>query len=213
MSYSPQYITGEPQFRQPTPSERDKIRTFLFLGMLFFFIAGLIMVLWGGSDTATYAYLSGLSEDELKDYFGQDYISATKAQLDLQVSTSLITGVVKLVFGAIGFVFGLMVKLKAMDPLEKGEYEEAGRFLNIFMIMGFIFGLFMAGFFIYKGKNMLKRTAHRVSSDGAQDYGQSVYSRPGEMSGEFRRCPVCNSMMTYNSTTRMWFCSSCNKYQ
>lgn len=210
MSYNPNYSIGEPQFRQPSPTEKDKISTNLTLALVFFFIAAMIFIIAGAYQMSIWAHLSGMSEQELKTYFGVAFQNASGEELALQVATFLVEGIVLLVFGIIALIMALVTRSKAMIPMGKGEFEEAGRYLNIIMIMGFVFGLVLAGFFVFRAKDMLKKSAVRVSSS---TIGVSTSNVPSAPSGEVHRCQVCNSMMTFNPGTRMWFCSSCNRYQ
>ena len=211
VSYSPQFITGEPQFRTPSPSERDKIRTSLFLALILFMLAGIILLVWGAIDLSNFAKLKAMSIEELRDYFGQAFGSASQEDLDTKVLTYALYGSIKISFGIAGFLMMLLVRMKAIIPLEKGEYEDAGRYMNMFMVMGFIFGLVLAGIFIYKAKKVLKSTAVRISPQ--QTMNGSLYLGTGGVSQDIRRCPTCNSMMRFNDQTKLWFCPSCNKYQ
>ena len=152
-----------------------------------------------------------MSIEELRDYFGQAFGSASQEDLDTKVLTYALWGSIKIGFGIAGFLMMLLVRMKAIVPLDKGEYEEAGRYLNMFMVMGFIFGLVLAGFFVYRAKTTLKSTAVRISPQQSVD--GSMYLGSGGVSQDIRRCPTCNSMMKFNNQTRLWFCPSCNKYQ
>lgn len=212
MSFAPQYITGEAHFRTPSPSERDKIRMNLMLGLFFFLIAGLIFLVWGAVDFGTYSKLKGMDVGELRDFFGHDFGSATEDELATAVLLFAMYGSVKIGFGIAGLLLMLIVRMKAIIPLEKGEYEEAGRFLNMFVIMGLIFGIVLAGFFIHKARKILKQTAVRVSPQ-SQSFDGGTYLGVGGPSQDIRRCPVCNTMMVFNNQTKMWLCTSCNKYQ
>jgi hypothetical protein len=204
-------MTGESQFKQPSPTEKGRIRMFLALGFLFFFISGLVMTIAGAYEMSIYSSLSSLSEDDLREALGHDYISATEAEMQLVVNTHLITASIELVFGILGFVMGMAIRSKCIAPLERGEYEESGRFMNIFMIMGFIFGLVIGGIFIFKAKDLLKRTAVMVSPQ-SKAYDQSMYSS-GSASEQVKRCTICNSMLIFNEQTKLWFCQQCNRYQ
>lgn len=213
MTYNPQsqYMTsGEPQFRQPSPSEKDKINTNLTLALVIFFIAAMIFIIAGAYNLGIYAHLATMSNDELRDYFGTAYKNATPEELAVQVGTFLVEGIVLLIFGVIALVMALFTRTRAILPMGKGEFEEAGRFLNIIMIMGFVFGLVIAGILVFKAKDLLKKSAVRMSGT---NINISTTPTPAGTSGEVHRCQVCNSMMAFNSGTRMWFCSSCNRYQ
>lgn len=212
VSYNPQsqYTTKEPQFRQPSPSEKDKISTNLTMALVFFFIAAIIFIIAGAYNLGIYAHLAPMSDTELRDYFGTAFKNATDSELAFQVLTYLIEGIVLLIFGVLALVMALFTRAKAILPMAKGEFEEAGRFLNIIMIMGFVFGLVIAGILVFKAKDLLKKSAVRMSGTSINI---STSPTPTATSGEVHRCQVCNSMMAFNSQTRMWFCSSCNRYQ
>jgi len=210
VSYNPQYITGEPQFRQPPPSEKEKITNNITFAMIFFFIAAIVFIILGTYYMATYAHLNTLDDKDKKDFLGPDYRNATSGDLQLAILAYLAGGVVLLIWGIIGLVFAFVTRTKALMPLARGEFEEAGRYLNILTVMGFIFGIVIAGVLLFKARDLLKKTAVRMSPTNVNVTPSSTGSGT---SGEVHRCQVCNSMMTFNPQTRMWFCSSCNRYQ
>jgi hypothetical protein len=214
LSYSPQFITGEPQFRTPTPSERDRIKMFLFIAMFMFLIAGIILVIVAAYNFSEYSIHNAMTTEELRDTLGSEYRSATEAELKARVGLFAVYGGVAIGMGIPGFIMFFIVRMKALIPIDRGEYEEAGRYLNIFMILGFVFGLFLAGFFVYKAKALLKATATRVTPqstafDGTMYLGKGT----GAAHMDIRRCPTCNTMMTFNEQMKHWYCSHCNKYQ
>lgn|GEM_PF-6525608 len=210
MTYNPNYSVGEPQFRQPSPSEKEKIRGLLNWGVIFFFVAAVVFIIAGVYESVTYATLKAMSDASLKDFLGSAYRNATREELELAIITYLIAAIVLLVFGIVGLVLALYARAKALIPLEKSEFEEAGRYLNLLTVMGFIFGLVIAGICIFKAKELLKKSAVRMSMS---TMAVSTSNTPATSSGEVHRCQICNSMMNFNPQTRMWFCDSCKRYQ
>jgi len=210
VTYNPNYSVGEPQFRQPSPSEKEKIRGLLNWGVIFFFVAAVVFIIAGVYESVTYATLKAMSDASLKDFLGSAYRNATREELELAIITYLIAAIVLLVFGIVGLVLALYARAKALIPLEKSEFEEAGRYLNLLTVMGFIFGLVIAGICIFKAKELLKKSAVRMSMS---TMAVSTSNTPATSSGEVHRCQICNSMMNFNPQTRMWFCDSCKRYQ
>lgn len=210
VTYNPQYVTNEPQFRQPAPSEKEKIRSLINWGVIFFFVAAVVFIIAGAYEMGTYATLRAMSDHDLKDFLGSAYRNATHEELQLAIVTYLIGAIVLLAFGIIGLVLALYTRSKALIPLDKSEFEEAGRYLNLLTVMGFIFGLVIAGICIYKAKDLLKKTATRMSSSSIAVQTSNTQQTG---SGEVHRCQICNSMMNFNPQTRMWFCASCKRYQ
>jgi len=210
VTYNPQYATNEPQFRQPSPSEKEKIRSLLSWGVIFYFVAAVVFIIAGAYEMGTYATLKATSDLDLKELLGSAYRNATSEELQLAILPYLVAAIILLVFGIIGLVLALYTRSKALKPLEKSEFEEAGRYMNLLTVMGFIFGLVLAGICIYKAKELLKKTAVRMSSSSITVQTSNTVQTG---SGEVHRCQICNSMMNFNPQTRMWFCSACKRYQ
>ena len=210
VTYNPNYSVGEPQFRQPSPSEKEKVRSLINWGVIFFFVAAVVFIIAGVFETLTYSTLMALSDSNLKEFLGSAYRNATREELELAILTYLVAAIVLLVFGILGLVLALYTRAKALIPMDKSEFEEAGRYLNLLTVMGFIFGLVLAGVCIYKAKELLKKTAVRMNTSSiAVQTSNTVQTG----SGEVHRCQICNSMMNFNPQTRMWFCASCKRYQ
>jgi magnesium-transporting ATPase (P-type) len=209
VTYNPNYSVGEPQFRQPAPSEKEKIRGLINWGVIFFFISAIVFIIIAVYEMVTYASLRALDNADLKEFLGSAYRSANTEELQLAILVYLIAAIVLLVFGIVNLALALFTRSKALIPLDKSEFEEAGRYLNLLTVMGFIFGLVIAGVCIFKAKDLLKKTAVRMSSSIAV----TTSNAPQTGTGEVHRCQICNSMMNFNPSTRMWFCSSCKRYQ
>ena len=209
VTYNPNYSVGEPQFRQPAPSEKERIRNLINWGIIFFFIAAIVFIIAGSYEVGYYSTLKAMSASHLREVLGSAYRDATSGELATAILVYLIEGIILLIWGIIGLVLGLYARMKALTPLDRSEFEEAGRYLNLLTVLGFIFGLVIAGICIFKAKDLLKKSAVRSSTA----INVTTSNTPQAQTGEVHRCQICNSMMTFNPQTRMWFCSSCNRYQ
>jgi hypothetical protein len=172
--------------------------------MLFFFISGIILLLWGIMDCYHYAYLNTLDFDQKKEAL--DLVgNVTDAEVQLAINTVLMAGLVKIVWGVLGFVFGFVMRQKTLLPFDDGEFESSSRHMNMFFILGLAFALVIGGLMIRTAYTILKQSARRISP--AETGGVSGAD------GAVVRCTVCKGLMSYRDDMKMYYCATCNRYQ
>jgi len=99
-------------------------------------------------------------------------------------------GIVRIVLA----VLAVVIKGKFVDsiitPIDQGRYQEAKDEMIVYMILGFIFGLVIAGVLILLG-----------------------YMKIDEVDIEAKNCPDCRSPLRYIQQYDNWYCDNCGDYK
>ena len=154
------------------PPKLKEARKMMRYASIFFLVAAVLYGLWG-----IWSILQGLfwSTTWYGGAFGAGMV---------------VRGVIYLVFGVIALILKTKFEEEMLYPLDRGQTKHVKDNGVLYIILGFIFGMALAGIFAVLG-----------------------YMKLDEVDTTSKTCPTCGSPLRYIEQYNQWYCDSCQEYK
>ena len=120
---------------------------------------------------------------------------------DLIFFSSLLAGIF-IVFAIAALILAIIVQVSILRPMARQEHEMAARYMPNLSILGFLFGLGAAGYFLRKSFKILRE--NRIADMAPQMVTTVAEATPV--------CPVCGNPAKFIHGQQRWHCSSCARF-
>ncbi|GEM_PF-6784833 len=162
-----------PSSNPSLPPKIKEARDMFKYAAVFFLVAALIYFLWG-----FLTIMSGVLWSVL-------FLDATYS------IWSMISGTIRIVFGVVALILKGKLVDDLIDPIDDGRAKEIGETtMVIYIILGFIFGLVIAGVLVLLG-----------------------YMKLDEAETQANQCPTCRAGLRYVPEYDNWYCDNCGDYK
>lgn len=154
------------------PPQLKEARKMMRYASIFFLVAAVLYGLWG-----LWSIMQGL-------FWSATLYGGTWG------AGLVVRGVIYLVFGVIALVLKTKFEEEMLYPLDRGQTKHVKDNGVLYIILGFIFGMALAGIFAVLG-----------------------YMKLDEVDTTSKNCPTCGSQLRYIEQYNQWYCDSCQDYK
>ena len=120
---------------------------------------------------------------------------------DLIMFSAILAGMF-IIFGIAALILALLVNVSVLGPMARQEHEMAARYLPNLGMMGYLFGIGVAG-------HMLRKSFRSLRESRMADIAPQVQTVVAEATPV---CPACGSPATFIHGQQRWHCGNCARF-
>ncbi len=190
-------ILSIPRANPSLSPKLKEAREMLKFAAIFFLVAAGIYLLWG-----VWSIFSGIVLSMI--FFDGSY-----------AVWNMFSGVIRIVLGIVAFILKGKLVEDIIMPIDQGRAGDLEDKMVIYIVLGFIFGLFISGLLVLLGyMKVNEATSYRTPQGGYQDSGpQAQQSQPPVQQDQNQTtCPTCGGQTRWVPEQGRYYCDNCQRY-